>query len=63
MPTPDPRKPWTIPDVPKELKQKVKAQAAARGLKLTGWLEQAAALWEIHRQHPQKGVDNGGQQG
>jgi hypothetical protein len=50
-------KPWTIPDVPKPLKHKVKAQAAARGLKLSGWLEQAAALWEIHKQQTREGKE------
>lgn len=34
--------------VPAPLRNRVKAQAAARGLTLAEWLEQAAALWEIH---------------
>lgn len=34
--------------VPAELRNQVKAQAAARGLTLAEWLAQAAALWEIH---------------
>lgn len=38
--------------VPAEIRNRVKAQAAARGLTLAGWLAQAAALWEIHNYVP-----------
>jgi len=40
--------------VPAELRNRVKAQAAARGLTLAEWLAQAAAMWEIHNAGPWK---------